>query len=322
MRFLIYSAPYDELSGGILALHQLCHVLNALGEKAEIFPTSSRGGAYLSPISTNKNALEIIQAEQDFLKKIFQRPSLFKTNPYYLTPLSSINLSDIQEMDDLVVIYPENIFGNPLGAKHVARWLLHNPGHWSKEVFYTFDEVQFPFNNDFKPLNVPFLEVSNFNLTVTLRLDGGNTYLENYEKYSQFQNRTGSAYLIKKAKNDGLSSFNSHPSDAICLDQLSRDEIIQTFKRIKTFYSYDIYSFYSQLAVVYGANSVIIPRDAIEYSDFRPNPTDRLGVAYGRDDLERAINSSLDLVEHMDKVENQSYENVHLFREFWRSKLN
>ncbi len=88
-RFVVAAPDYSERSGGIVALHRLCDRLALLGYEAEIWPLGGVG----------------------------------RTNPDWQTPVSLH-----PAVDEAVVVYPETVSGNPLGAPHVVRWLLNRPG--------------------------------------------------------------------------------------------------------------------------------------------------------------------------------------------------
>ncbi|HIA7302709.1 TPA: hypothetical protein ACWR3Y_004926, partial [Escherichia coli] len=90
-----------------------CHLLNVMGHKASLFP-------YVS--ESNYSLLNKYQ----FLKGVINhRLGRFVTNPDFITPvITQIN----KVTDSSVVIYPEIVNGNPLRAKNVVRWFLHNPG--------------------------------------------------------------------------------------------------------------------------------------------------------------------------------------------------
>ena len=47
---------------------------------------------------------------------------------------------------DSIVIYPEIVSGNPLGARKVVRWALNNPGLLGGDTTYADDEMVFVFN--------------------------------------------------------------------------------------------------------------------------------------------------------------------------------
>ena len=84
LKYVIYTKSFNEDSGGIISLHKLCHMLNALGEESYI---------YIHDNCKHKN-------------------------PNYETPI--IDFID----ESCIVVYPDIINGNPLNAKKVVRWNL------------------------------------------------------------------------------------------------------------------------------------------------------------------------------------------------------
>lgn len=102
-RIVITAPPYTDASGGIIALHKLCHML-----------ISSHVDAYLFPL----NGGNII------------------TNPQYKSAVTySIDESDI-------VIYPEIVWGNPLNVKCVVRYIM-NDGHITLNRKDTWEDSDF-----------------------------------------------------------------------------------------------------------------------------------------------------------------------------------
>ena len=90
---VIWTPSYQELNGGAVALHKLCHDLNCLGANAAV---------HIPPYLVDKTVSPV--------------------NPNYNTPLV-----DEANRDD-IAIYPEIVHGNPLGTNRVTRWLLNTPG--------------------------------------------------------------------------------------------------------------------------------------------------------------------------------------------------
>lgn len=315
MKFLIYSSEFNLKSGGAIACHQLCHLLNVLGEKAFIFPRATRGGFYVSAVADNRSALQQIAIEQEYLKKIYSNPEKFSVNKNYQTPIWPYSLSGISRDSELVVVYPENIFGNPLGAQNIARWMLHHAGYFSREVFYTFGEVIFKFKSEFQAPYADYLQEADFDLKVHIKLDPATSYRDVYNE-SRNLPKSGSAYLIKKAWRDGVKKYEYHPRDSILLDDLSRNEIIEVLKRVKQFYSYDDTTFYSALAAVYGAQSIIVPRERSEMHKTSPP-----GIAYGVEDLDRAMLSIGELIESLDAQSELSVQAVEKFRNYWVNRI-
>lgn len=90
--YYVYAPPYRQDSGGVRALHYLCHALNLAGQEAYVV----------------------------------QRP----THPELVTPtLSTSVVATHQDAGRTpIAIYPEVVSGNPLGSDNVVRWLLALPG--------------------------------------------------------------------------------------------------------------------------------------------------------------------------------------------------
>jgi len=111
--FVIYAPRYRSNSGGAIATHKLCDLLNRAGYKASVFPhwmpsvISSRA---VTPRSVAWLASRVLRG-------------LYSTNPLYRTPAATA--ADVAQG---VVVYPEIIGGNPLRATKYVRWLLHQPG--------------------------------------------------------------------------------------------------------------------------------------------------------------------------------------------------
>jgi len=91
VHFVIAAPGYRHDSGGIVALHRLCDVLNRLGHLAVLLPLDGNTA----------------------------------TVPGWHTPV----VADASAADGAVVVYPEIVPGNPLGGSRVVRWLLNRPGH-------------------------------------------------------------------------------------------------------------------------------------------------------------------------------------------------
>ncbi|EEG06989.1 glycosyl transferase family 2 [Pseudogulbenkiania ferrooxidans 2002] len=90
--YYVYAPPYRETSGGVRALHYLCHELNLRGQEAYV-----------------------MQGD---------------TSPTLLTPelTPEIYQAHLGAGREPIVIYPEIIQGNPMRARHVVRYLLNVPG--------------------------------------------------------------------------------------------------------------------------------------------------------------------------------------------------
>ena len=80
---------------------------------------------------------------------------------------------------------------------------------------------------------------------------------------------------------------------------LSHAQIAAIFKRIKTFISYDSRTLFSELAVLCGCESVVIPEEGVSEEEWRPVVASRSGVAYGFEKLPQARATAHLLLDYM-----------------------
>jgi len=247
MNIFIYAYSYDENSGGSIALHRLCHLINEV--------TNYR--AYLVP--HRKFGLR-----QD-IKKIFKNTKI-DVHPDWNTPV----WQKIFFPKKSVVIYPEIVDDNPLKMKHVVRWLLHQPGFHTGRIHYGEDELYFKFNSAIKDFSYENSQTSLNELKVIF-------YPVDIYKNFELERTIESCYMIRK----GVSKPIIHDENSICLDGKSHSEIAKIFNQARTFICYDDYTAYSIFAVLTGCVSVVVPDHGVSIDEWYSNETDRYGIAYG-----------------------------------------
>jgi hypothetical protein len=266
-KYIIFTGKYSENSGGIICLHYLAHLINMQG-----------GVAYLCPAFYN---LEInkLSIKRSFLKalygKFFDRLRKFRLNDDFDNKILR-DLRSVKNNDDWIVIYPEITFGNPLGAKHVVRWLLHNPGEHTGCIYYGSGELHVKYHHGFFDFHFPGSTLSNNILNISY------FPLHLYNDRGALMQRKGVAYCLRKGKNRKLV----HDVDgSILIDGKSHEEVASIFKRVKTFISYDLYTAYSVFAALCGCESIVIPEDGVTKEEWFPTEEARFGIAYGFEDL-------------------------------------
>ena len=249
LNYIVYAPSYNPNSGGTIFLHELVNALNKRGRRASLWPMKR---VYDPGLRVK-------------LKELFVKPQ-YHTAPGLDTPLAS--RSDLS--DDTVVVYPELVLGNPLGARHVARWLLYTPGKrhafdfGADEMFFRVDEFA----------DLP-------------EITGGAQDLFMWKVNRTYRNeerpdRDGACFIVRKW-GDGPR----HPitDGAIQIDGKSHEEINEIFNRCETFYSYDDATMYSQYAAVCGCTSVVLPSGDGSRDDMLANHMlGRYGIAYGLGD--------------------------------------
>jgi glycosyltransferase involved in cell wall biosynthesis len=133
--YYIYAPPYRENSGGVRALHYLCHALNLVGQEAYVVVGETSG--------------------------LLRTPSLTE----------EIRKQHIEAGRAPVVIYPEVIDGNPMEATHVVRYLLNVPGaltghatQWEEsDIIYTHGAEIVPDGMQARLLQTPLINKNIFN---------------------------------------------------------------------------------------------------------------------------------------------------------------
>jgi len=255
--FIIYAPGFDDSKGGFIALHLLCDRLNRLNFKAALWPLDKPSFSWRSPRRYLKYYLK--RQWRNFPRGPFKGPLV-------------INARYIKKA---VVLYPEGVWGNPLGAPKVARWFLHKPGFHTGEINYGDGEIYFFYNEAFNDKAI------NPDAENLLRV----TYFNPIYKRTNFGSRRGSCYLIRKGHKRIL---DQHPSDAIPIDNLSHQEKASLFNEMEYLYSYDPYTFYVVYAAICGCVPIIIPEDGISKEDWQPIAQLRLGLAYGAAEIELA----------------------------------
>ena len=250
--FIVDIATFIPNSGGIVAMHKLCHDLNSLGETSFI----------TSPITHKKLNAPYVK-DRKFSKK------------------------------DVVVIYPEITYGNPLNSKHVVRWALNTPGKCAGVAGSSF-------YNSLQSTDLIFKYSDYFAVNEPAKSTGllTTTFVDTDYFYSTTSERSGSAYFVKK----GGMSNSIHPSDSINLSSTEHDwkTMGEVLRKVKYFYCYDNACFWVVIAALCGCIPIVIPDKNMAaeewYSKF---PHKRCGVAYGIDMIPHAettlhlVNSNL-----------------------------
>lgn len=290
-KFLIFAPSYDETNGGAIVLHKLCSIMNDLGYESYLYP-------YYETYEINKkNCVKYIN--KSLKSFFFPWRKKYKTNPAFNTPVLKKIINPLS--DEWVVIYPEIVFGNPLGAKNVVRWFLHQPGFHSGKIFYGKDELYFKFNNAINDFSFPGSVTSNQHLKII------HYPLEHYNSNSSDATRHGTAYSLRKTKNKPLQH---EAENSILIDGKTHEEVSKIFKSVKTFISYDPYTAYSIFAVLCGCDSIVIPDEGVNENEWYPDPSDRYGISYGFSRLDESRKTAQLVKEHVIEEEKKSVKNV------------
>ncbi|MDR1699136.1 MAG: hypothetical protein LBR75_04870 [Prevotellaceae bacterium] len=306
--FLIYTSVYNETEGGNLMLHYLQKLL-----------VSQECNAEISIIGRKEHILYSSKIEYwlkkmfFFIKGVFYRVVYFfakkgiflKSKKRILAKktLKARRKKKYCKNNRTIVVYPEVIRKNPLGAQNVVRWLLNKPGFFVKrnpkykksDLFFCFQKVfnDQLFNPDENMLTLFYVKKNVFEQT-------------------NFEERSGNCYIIRKGENrDDLPKVLDGP----VIDNLPDKEVAQIFNRYEYCISYDPYTFYSQYAAMCGCISVVEPLQGIEKDEWQPKKELSYGIAYGRTpaEIQYAKNTKCKMEEHLASIEQENIKQVQNF---------
>lgn len=288
MKFIIYSPRYDENSGGIIALFKLGALLNQLGYACKVW-TWDRVHPNEASFSNGKYRTTFV-VPNDLKEDV-------GVNPFRLEPASA------DDIDDAIVVYPEIIEGNPLGAKRIVRWLLNKPGKITGKVLYSPNELQIHYSAHFLPDKTQANEARR----VYIRHFPFETYFQ--ENYGL---RRGTCYMVRKGQ---ISDPPIHPPDSIRLDGLPHQLIAKIFNTCEEFISYDIHTAYLLFASVCGCRAIAAPEKGVSIEAWKAPSAiaERNGIAYGIEDVPRAIATRQDMLRSIENIERENITNTERF---------
>lgn len=296
--------------GGTLLLSELCRCLNQQGINARLlllhsFPTSRDCLLSFSKKKLFFTNVKLIIAiwlnhifpsfnfNKKFFPEYFQAPHL-KFCKIQINPFFSNN--------GTIVLYPEIVYGNPLNAKNVARWLLFynrypndDKAYHKNDMFFCYREI---FNDKL--------------LNPTQRIIRINFFDKDLYKQTNFKQRTGNCFIIRKGRN---RSDLPQTFDGIVVDSLSEEEKVKVFNQCEYCYCYDTQTFYSRIASVCGCKTVVVPEPGKKRQDYRsPNDEPLYGIAYGnsKEEIEWAETTRKKLIDSLNYDESNA-TNTRLF---------
>lgn len=278
-------------AGGVIALQALCKYLNEQGEKATMFyldnMRSENKHHFLYRIYIGLRVLfdDTMQSAKAAIKAVLRlfskkaRLRFPKTERWTPVKCKSSYFPRINK--NTIVVYPEIIHGNLLGAKNVVRWLLwHNRtyknengrciGYDQNDLFFCYREVfnDYTLNPECRKLHVAFFD------------------FDTYKRYN-YGERSGKCYFVRKGawRSDLPTEF-----DGPVLDDLSEKEKVKIMNESEYCISYDTQTAYSQIAALCGCISVVVPEKGKTKYDYRKNEELTYGVAFGmsEQEIERA----------------------------------
>ena len=275
LRFVIWSFDYNWRIGGVVVLHKLAELLAESG--FETYCVASLTSAQ------NKSTL-----------------------------ISRDDAAIIAREKETIVIYPENVVGNPLDARSVARWVLYFPGWHGGDKEYSENEFVFTFNPS-------FVKETKYAAALKVRI------IESMSQsfFDKNQVRTRDAILVKKGEEDIDERFRQFVAphlgnlyEMISVDSLIRScESLESFNsalnEIRYFISFDSFTYHSTFAALAGCASIAVPFVGVSRDEyFAANPSRKSGIAYGFEDLKHQRESVGQLRANISNYDSANWEAV------------
>lgn len=259
---IVSTATYN---GGVVVLFLLCKMLCERGFDARIFllnynPNPDKGLRYIKFLLKSLwFGLQILFRDIGEKSGLLKPHDLFiKCKHKYLPWVS----------DNTIVLYPELIYGNPLRANKVVRWFLYRNRFPNNSEAYGKDDFVFSYREVF----------NDYNLNPTCRLFTLNYFDNELYKQTNFDEREGVCYIIRKGKNrsDLPKTF-----DGPIIDDLSEKEKVEVLNQCKYCYDYDTQTFYTSIACVCGCIPIVVMEPGKKKSDYLGKGDFDYGKAYG-----------------------------------------
>lgn len=269
-KFLISTHGFDMGIGGLKVLHKLCHLLNEIGEDA-----------YLIPVNFN----------QPF-------------GIYENYNVKMVTQEVLDNLNDVIVVYPESWFGNYLNAPNVVRWMLAFP---SEQHIKTWGEKDLWF------------WLFSFYITNKINKHSENILFVNEQHRDVFYDkkmlRKGSCWTLRKSQDTIKPHQYIHPADSTFIPYHSAGDILalsELFNSRELFYCYDNYTYLFFQSTMCNTDSIVIPQGRTKEAFINGHPLNRY-VAYGPDDLPRAKALRNEFFDHLDFIEQNTIKELHIF---------
>lgn len=315
--YLIYTPAFDKNIGGICALHYLADQLIVRGAQ-HVYLTAPVKNSRWQGILVDSVLYGL--KLPTFAYRCYRFLIFLRSFAFFKTFIRKINRKILAlyplffwyffDRENTVVIYPENIKGNPLEARHVVRWVLNDPNE--EQGFGVYEQTDHIFKyHEFYKVDSKYA-VKGILTAIDLEY-----HLKTYQN-KHYGHRAGGAYLIKKGHHKRI---NQHPESYPCVDSLflglTDGEKAEYFNQIETFISYDHMTFLSVQAALCGCESIIIPDELGAYTAEQLKSKNPLsGIAYGFDDLINAKRTAHLLRPYFEKLNEEQLQTISDFKRY------
>lgn len=319
-KIIIFAPDYNPDSGGAIATHKLCHLLNEMGREAYLFPLFA---THPINILNFESILEQLNKEL-FHFSVDSTVNVETKSTHPAEPPKELNFKERLQLARKTLFPPKEIqatepsptvfnpnrhslktnpsFNTPCldirSAHEIAdndeyvviypEVVMGNPLKAKNVVRWLLHTPGFHTNQtNYGPNELYFrfsVETPYFSHPGSTTSDQFLTVVhfptEIYNMDGASHDRQGTAYCIRK----GVGKKIVHDlSDSIGIDGKSHEEIAQIFKRAKTFYCYDTRTAYYYFASLCGCETIVIPDEGVSEEEWLPHQASRVGIRYGID---------------------------------------
>ena len=270
-KFLISTHGFDMGIGGLKVLHRLCHLLNENGYDA-----------YLIPQNFNYE---------------------FAIYEGYNTKMVTQEIMD--NLDDVIVVYPESWYGNYLNAPNVVRWILGPPSKPHIET-WSDEDLWFWF--------IPGYITKEYNKHSKNMLSITEQHRDVF--YNRNLERSGSCWTLRKAQDIIKPNEYIHPHNSTFIPYhaaANLGALSDLFNEKDIFYCYDYYTYISIQSLMCGIKTIVVPNKDKTKEEFFSAYSLNKYIAYGEDDLERSLSLRSDFQDELDKIESDTLIQLHSF---------
>ena len=285
-----------ENGGGTLVLHNLCRLLNDYGQDARILYCKNVHNECKRSVFIRDCLLYNIKVSVKYFLEGLLGSEKFRG--YFDSPFRKTRRKFFPFVSkETIVVYSEGMFGNPLHAGKVIRWLLLYNSIYKKHdnitIGYDINDLFFTYR---KVFNDPVLNPE-CKILYTPYYD-----MNLYKRYN-YSKRNGKCYIIRKGK---WRVNENDCKDGIIIDDLSEREKVRVFNECEYCISYDTQTIYTQIAALCGCITVIVPESGKGRSDYRKKDDAFYGEAFGfnTEEIEYAL-STAPLIEKQWRSENE-----------------
>jgi hypothetical protein len=268
MSKIIIAAPsYNSSIGGGIVLHKLCHVLNAIGYDAYLFPTLKLNGT-----------LEW----------------------FYLNNSYNTKIAKFIDPENDIIIYPEIESGNPFEGKNVVRYILnkfHLPEYdntaitWDDKDYWLY--YQEHFYDMIKPPNYLHIIESKLDIYKNYNIERKIDVCFTYRKQSHEKD------TLSKIHPDNALEIGYNVQDEELI------KIFNSCKRFYS-YDYETY-LNQLASLCGCESIIVPYKNIKKEDLIKKIPSLKYGIAYGLEDLDYANSTKHLLREHLQKLEDKQY---------------